>query len=129
MYRIENNQVELKENLLFNIFSEVTNFYSIGKRLVSSLNYELNDKSYLIIYIKLSQQYTNYERTVFTLFDMFGMLGGIFELFSLIGFVLVNRISTNLFNNCLLSSLYQVKARNNNSSTVVPAKRKQISLV
>jgi hypothetical protein len=128
MYRIENNQVELKENLLFNIFSEVTNFYSIGKRLVSSLNYELNDKSYLIIYIKLSQQYTNYERTVFTLFDMFGMLGGIFELFSLIGFVLVNRISTNLFNNCLLSSLYQVKAHPSNSSKVVPAKRKEAPL-
>jgi len=129
MYRIQNNEIELKENWLFNIFSKAKNFYSIGNRHVSNENYELNDKSYLNIYIKLSQQYTNYERTVFTLFDMFGMLGGIFELFSLVGFVFVSRVSTNLFNNCLLSSLYQVKAPHNNSSTVVPMKKKQTSLV
>ena len=123
MYRIQNNEIELKENWLFNIFSKAKNFYSIGNRHVSNENYELNDKSYLNIYIKLSQQYTNYERTVFTFFDMFGMLGGFFELFSLIGFLFVNRISTNLFNNCLLSSLYQVKARSSNSSKVFPVQK------
>ena len=120
---MENNEVELKENLLFNIFSEITNFYSIGRRSVSSQNFEFNDQSYFILYLKLSQQYTNYERTVFTFFDMFGMLGGFFELFSLIGFLFVNRISTNLFNNCLLSSLYQVKARSSNSSKVFPVQK------
>jgi len=123
MYRMENNEAELKENWLFNIFSEITNFYSIGRRTASNHNFDLNGQAYLIVYLRLSQQYTNYERTVFTFFDMFGMLGGIFELFSLMGFFLVNRISTNLFNNCLLSSLYQVKARSSNSSKVVPTKR------
>ena len=120
---MENNEVELKENWLFNIFSEITNFYSIGRRSVYNQNYEFNDQAYIVVYLKLSQQYTNYERTVFTFFDMFGMLGGFFELFSLIGFLFVNRISTNLFNNCLLSSLYQVKARSSNSSKVFPVQK------
>ena len=121
--RIQNNAVERKENWLFNIFSETRYFYSIGETYFTIQNRALFDNAYLIINIKLSQRYENYERTVFTFFDMFGMLGGIFELFSLVGFIAVHRISTNMFNNSLLSNLYQVRAQPGDSVKVIPKKK------
>jgi len=83
-------------------------------------NHYMNDQAYLAIFFKLSQKYTHYERTVFTIFDMFGMLGGIFELFSMIGLLLVSTVSIKIFNNSILSSLYQVKNQNTNPSRVHP---------
>jgi hypothetical protein len=113
-FHIQHNTAELKESLVFNLNSKTEEFYSIGKRLVVSDNFELRQRAYLNVYMKLSQETDLYERTVFTFFDMLGLLGGVFEILHSFGFITVSLISTKLFNNSILSQLYHVKDTSKN---------------
>jgi hypothetical protein len=108
-YDIQHNTAELKENLVFNVFTQSKEFYSIGERIYASENFNFNSQAYVAIYFKMSQISEVYERTVFTLFDMFGLLGGVFGILSTFGFIIVSSLSVKLFNNSLLSKLYQIK--------------------
>jgi hypothetical protein len=109
IYEVQQNTAELKENLLFNIFSETKEFYNIGRKQSDAENFNLNSQTYAYIFFKLSQISDHYERNVFTLFDMFGLVGGVFGILCSSGSILVSLFSVKLFNNSLLSKIYQIK--------------------
>jgi len=75
------------------------------------------------MYIVFSQRYTYYERNVYSFFDMFGVLGGIYELFSIGGYFMVTFITSRMFNNSLLSSLYQVNKTSNRWDNIISPKK------
>jgi len=75
------------------------------------------------MYIVFSQRYTYYERNVYSFFDMFGVLGGIYELFSIGGYFMVTFITSRIFNNSLLSSLYQVNKTINRWDNIISPKK------
>ena len=108
-FRIQNNEVEYRENLLFDILPQNNNFYSIGNMRETTNNFQRSGQAYFEMYFVFSQEYTYYERNVYSFFDMFGVLGGIYELFSIGGYFMVTFISSKMFNSSLLSSLYHVK--------------------
>jgi hypothetical protein len=114
-YEIQENTAELKESLLFNVFSETKKFYSIGERAATVENFQRFQQSFTNIFIRLSQKSDMYERISFTIFDMFGIIGGIFGVLSAFGSISTSLISEKVLNNRILSKLYQMRMENNNT--------------
>ena len=108
LYSIKQNEYELKDSFYFNLNSNSGTFYSVGNRQQNVENKDFNEDRYLTIFLRMSQNYEVYERTTFTLFEVLGGVGGVFEILSIAGSVIVLSLSTQLFNNSLLSKLYQI---------------------
>jgi len=121
-FRIQNNEVEYRENLLFDILPQNNNFYSIGNMRETTNNFQRSGQAYFEMYFVFSQEYTYYERNVYSFFDMFGVLGGIYEMFSIGGYFMVTFITSRMFNNSLLSSLYQINKKSSTSNKTFPKK-------
>ena len=85
-------------------------------------NFQRSGQAYFEMYFVFSQEYTYYERNVYSFFDMFGVLGGIYEMFSIGGYFMVTFITSRMFNNSLLSSLYQINKKSSTSNKTFPKK-------
>ena len=67
--------------------------------------------AYFGYYVVLSQTYTYYKRTAFTIFDIFRVIEGLFELFTILGGNIVSFISNKMLKGSLISISYQVNRR------------------
>ena len=64
------------------------NFYSIDRELNTLANFKLEGENYFRLFISLSQQVDQYNRSVYSFWDMFGFIGGIYGVLHSIGYLL-----------------------------------------
>ena len=113
-------------------FNSASSFYSVGKSISKTENYNFCDESMLMLEFYMDQESEIYQRSVFTLFDMIGLVGGIYTVFSILSSYLMSFITERLLMNSLLSKLYIVEQNQNfinNNNNELNSKERQWSIV
>ena len=85
------------------------NFYTIDRQLNTLGNFKLEGENYFKLFITLSQQVDQYNRSVYSFWDMFGFIGGIYGVLHSIGNLLFNSILKRVFYSDLLARLYHAE--------------------
>jgi hypothetical protein len=122
---VAENEYTSDNSLIYNGFAGTEKFYSINSKNLRPFIYNRGDNSNAFeIFIFLSQEYMEYERSTFTFFDLFGLLGGLLEIFRQFGGYIVTRFSQRLFEFSMISNLYQVDNEPQHASTKVMPRTK-----
>ena len=110
-YQVKINEVNTNDNIFLGSQGPTNkyNFYTIDMQLSTLGNFKLESKSYFTLYISLSQQVDQYNRSVYSFWDMFGFIGGIYGVLHSIGYLLFNSILKRIFYSDLLSKLYHAE--------------------
>ena len=85
------------------------NFYPIDRQLNMHGDFKIEGEDYIRLFISLSQQVDQYNRSVYSFWDTFGFIGGIYGVLHTIGYLLFNSILKRIFYSDLLAKLYHAE--------------------
>ncbi|TNV82700.1 hypothetical protein FGO68_gene10121 [Halteria grandinella] len=76
-------------------------------------NYDEDDGSLVVVYIRADKQYDSYERKVIDVMVLMGDLGGLLEFFKLIGEICVGFIAQKMFMSSIVRKIYHIRKYDN----------------